>query len=384
MRPNDTNAIFNLASALHRVGSLATIGAILSAMPQTIRNGTRAACITWALPTAALGENKKAIEYYDKALELVPERLDIKKDLALALLADGQFAQGLEAFEVPQGRRLRKAEMEQGRTRHPAEAAAKAWSTGKAKASKANRSSSIHEEGSGDFIHFCRFIPMLRECGASSVMLTGPVPDLLELVADNIAVDGLVPLAGPFECDYVVGSMSVPWRCGATLEGVSGKPYFKAEPATFPLRGLLNIGLVWRGNAAYARDVDRSMPLGALCPLFEIPDVAFYSLQVGDGAKEITTLGFDGFIGDLAPFAKNWRATAKLIKRLDAVVTVDTAVAHLAGALGVPVFILVTQCLRLALGSRSRQARDWYDSATVFRQHRHGDWGTCVSLAKRY
>ena len=118
-------------------------------------------------------------------------------------------------------------------------------------------------------------------------------------------------------------------------------------------------------------------------PLFEIPDVAFYSLQVGEGAKEITTLGFDGFIGDLAPFAKNWRATAKLIKRLDAIVTVDTAVAHLAGALGVPVFILVTQACDWRWEREPAKHTIWYDSATCVRQNRHGDWGTPVSLTKR-
>ena len=187
------------------------------------------------------------------------------------------------------------------------------------RASKANRSSStMRKEAAISFIS-ADFIPMLRECGAGRVLLTGPVPDLLELVADNVAVDGLVPLAGPFECDYVVGSMSVPWRCGATLEGVKRQALLPAQRRRrFRYAACSMSAWCWRGNAAYAKDVDRSMPLSALCPLFEIPDVAFYSLQVGEAAKEITTLGFDGFIGDLAPFAKSWRATAKLIKRLDA------------------------------------------------------------------
>jgi hypothetical protein len=60
------------------------------------------------------------------------------------------------------------------------------------------------------------------------------VPNLLDLVADNIAIDGIVPLAGPFECDYVIGSMSLPWRCGVDMDQVNGKPYFKAEPAQHP------------------------------------------------------------------------------------------------------------------------------------------------------
>ena len=164
-----------------------------------------------------------------------------------------------------------------------------------------------------------------------------PCPSCWNLLHRNIPIDGIVPLTGPFNCDHVVGSMSVPWRCGATAGDIKGTPYFKAEPATFPLRGLVNVGLCWRGNPNYGRDFHRSMPLSAFCPLFEIPGVAFYSLQAGEPVKEITALGLDGFIGDLSPFDKGWRATARLVKRLDGVIAVDTAIAHLAGALGVPV-----------------------------------------------
>ena len=127
--------------------------------------------------------------------------------------------------------------------------------------------------------------PCCASAEPARIQLTGPVPDLLDLVADNVAVDGVVPMAGPYECDYVVGSMSVPWRCGATLERVSGKPYFQAQAATFPLRGMLNVGLVWRGNAAYAKDVDRSLPLSAFCPLLEIPGCGVLLAADGRGRQ---------------------------------------------------------------------------------------------------
>ena len=379
--PDDIDAVFNLASALHRVGRFHQAAdfyqhCVARNDPEWHARSLHHLGVAYR----ALGENKKAIDYYGKALELVPERLDIKKDLALALLADDQFALGLEAFEVRKDVAYEKLKWNKGElvTQQKLPKGVAHW---KGESLEGKSVVVYHEEGTGDFIHFCRFIPILRDHGVRSIHLTGPVPDLLDLVADNVAVDGIVPLAGPFACDYVVGSMSVPWRCGATLEAVSGKPYFKADAATFPLRGLLNVGLVWRGNAAYAKDVDRSMPLGALSPLFEIPDIAFYSLQVGEGAKEITTLGFDGFIGDLAPFAKNWRATAKLIKRLDAIVSVDTAVAHLAGALGLPVFILVTNACDWRWNRDSEHTR-WYDSANVVRQNVHGNWAFCVDWVK--
>jgi hypothetical protein len=72
---------------------------------------------------------------------------------------------------------------------------------------------------------------------------------------------------------------------------ISGKPYFKAEPVKLPPRGKLKVGLVWRGSAGYSADVERSISLADLCPLLEIPKVAFYSLQVGDANKEVSISG---------------------------------------------------------------------------------------------
>jgi hypothetical protein len=380
--PDEVITMFNLASALQRAGQVQEAAELYELCAARNDPKWHASIMHHTgIAARALGQNKKAIEYYAKAFELMPERLDIKKDLALALLADDQFSEGLQVFECRKEIAYEKLKWTSGELvqQEKLPPGVVHWKgedlTGKSVVV-------YHEEGIGDFIHFCRFIPMLRERGATRIQLTGPVPDLLDLVADNVAVDGVVPMAGPYECDYVVGSMSVPWRCGATLERVSGKPYFQAQAATFPLRGMLNVGLVWRGNAAYAKDVDRSLPLSAFCPLLEIPDVAFYSLQMGAGAKEVTELGLDGFIADLAPFVKNWRATARLIRRLDAVVTVDTAVAHLAGALGVPVFILITQACDWRWDRNSTRTR-WYDSAHVIQQQKHGDWEFCVNEARQ-
>jgi hypothetical protein len=235
-----------------------------------------------------------------------------------------------------------------------------------------------HEEGHGDFIQFCRYIPKLRETGVDKILLCGPSRELLELVSDNVAVDGIVPLSGPFECDFVVGSMSVPWRVGIDYGSVSGKPYFTAEPASIPLRGKLNVGLVWRGNSEYGMDAHRSMAFSELCPLFDIPHVAFYSLQKGGAEVEVTALGYDGFVANLEPLATTWRNTARLIMALDAIVTVDTAVAHLAGALGKPVLMMCTNAADWRW-NRSNEKTAWYDSVRVIRQSKQDDWAPCIA-----
>ena len=240
-----------------------------------------------------------------------------------------------------------------------------------------------HEEGSGDLIMFSRFIPRLRERGASKVFLCGPFDPILDLVGDNIGIDGIVPLTGPFESDYVIGSMSLPWRCGAEMDQVNGRPYFKAEAAKIPLRGKLNVGLVWRGNPQYGSDEQRSFDFSTYCPLFDLPGVAFYSLQAGAPSLEVTNLGFDGFVANLEPYCKKWRDTAKVISALDVVVTVDTAVAHLAGALGKPVLILVTRASDWRW-NRHSQKTVWYDSARVFRQKKEDDWTPCIQAVREH
>jgi hypothetical protein len=175
--------------------------------------------------------------------------------------------------------------------------------------------------------------------------------------------------------------MTVPWRTGVEYDHVDGKPYFRAEPATFPRRGNLNVGLVWRGNFAYGRNSHRSMDFTNFCPLFDIPGIAFYSLQVGEGAREVTAAGYDGFVADLAPFASSWRQTARLIAALDVVVSVDTACAHLAGALGIPVLTMVTKFCDWRW-SRNSTRTTWYESMCVLRQQNQDDWADVVQRVK--
>jgi hypothetical protein len=141
------------------------------------------------------------------------------------------------------------------------------------------------------------------------------------------------------------------------------------------------VGLVWRGNAAYLADTQRSMPFTTYCPLFDLPGVAFYSLQVGPPGLEVTEAGFDGFVANLEPFMPNWRGTARVISALDAVVSIDTSVAHLAGALGKPVFTLVTSNSDWRWDRNSSRSI-WYDSMRVIRQHKQDDWAPCIEEVK--
>lgn len=378
--PHDISPLFNYGSALHRVGEFEKALEIYQRCNKIAPQDWKAK-IQHHLGVAyrALGENRKAAEHYQRAYDLEPNP-NILKDKALAVLAQGRLNEGLQLFEVRREAAVWKLHESGGHLISQAKLpdGVVHWEgqdlTGRTVVV-------YHEEGSGDFIQFCRFIPKLREKGAKHVYLCGPVENLLELVSDNIAVDGIVPLSGPFDCDYVIGSMSLPWRVGAEIDSVRGDLYFRAEPAKIPLRGKLNVGLVWRGNPAYGMDVHRSLDFSSLCPLFDLPGVAFYSLQAGPASLEVTNLGLDGFIANLEPLASTWRDTARLIQALDVVVTVDTAVAHLAGALGKPVFILVTNASDWRW-NRNSQRSVWYDSARIIRQKKQDDWAPCIKTVR--
>ncbi len=379
--PDQISPVFNYASALHRVGDFE------GALKQYLA-AVKIAPIDWmakclhhvGIAHRALGQNKQAIDYYEQAYA-INGRPACLKDKALAMLADGLLKDGLEAFEIRREVSIQKMIENGGNmvAQQKLPPGVVHWEgqdlTGKTVVV-------YHEEGSGDFIQFCRFIPKLRERGVAKILLCGPVPNLLDLVADNIAFDGIVPLSGPFDCDYVVGSMSLPWRCGVDLPDVTGRAYFKAEPAKIPRRAKLNVGLVWRGNPAYANDTHRSLAFSEYSQLFDLPGTAFYSLQAGPAGLEVGQLGLDGFVANLEPMAQTWRDTARLISALDVVVTVDTACAHLAGALGKPVFILITNASDWRW-NRNSQKSVWYDSARVIRQKKQGKWGPCIAEVRR-
>ena len=380
LAPGEINTMFNYASALHRNGYFEKALRLYKAcvdkadaewMPVVLHH--------IGIAYRTLNDNTRAADYYQRAYDLKPDP-SILKDKALALLAGGDLYEGLKLFEAR--KESAKARFAQNGSRlvnqQKLPDSAVHWDgedlTGK-------HLVVYHEEGSGDFIQVCRFIPRLRKLKPASIKLCGPVPNLLDLVADNIEVDGIVPLS-EFDADYVVGSWSVPWRTGVTYADVSGKPYFAAEPLKLPKRGKLNVGLVWRGNPAYGMDLHRSMPFASYAPLFDLPGVAFHSLQAGPPALEVTELGYDGFVANLEPFCSDWRATARVIQSLDVVVSVDTACAHLAGALGKPVYILTT-CASDWRWNRATERTVWYDSARVIRQATQDHWSPSV-LRVRY
>jgi tetratricopeptide (TPR) repeat protein len=360
--PDNFTAVFNLGSAHlraaeYREGLEVFVRALKLAPPERRSEALHHIGLAWE----TLGQFDTAIQFYDQAIDLNPNDPELRQSRALSVLESGKLAEGLFDFECKYFKPPRKPIAQAGIPR---------W-LGEPLDDK--HIIVHHEQGFGDTIQFCRFIAQIK---AKKVTVAMP-PSLMGLVQSGFKADAWVSEEGPFKADYYCSPMSA---CGALkveYGHLSGAPYFHADPIKLPKRGKLKVGLVWRGSSGYSADVERSMSLADLCPLLEIPGAAFYSLQVGEASKEISHLGFDGFIGDLTGLIKDWKDTARAIEAMDLIVSVDTAVAHLAGALGKPTFTLLPWAPAWRW-LRGTNRTPFYDSMRLFRQDRPNDWTSPV------
>ncbi|MEO8485588.1 MAG: DUF5672 family protein [Betaproteobacteria bacterium] len=240
------------------------------------------------------------------------------------------------------------------------------------------------EQGHGDTLQFVRFAGALAAAGATVVVrapailagLLRTVPGVAEVVAPEVrpAGDAWLPLA------------SMPRLFGASPQGTDAPPapYLFADPsivaavreALEPRRGRLAVGLAWAGNPRHPNDRRRSCPLAALAPLIARADVDWVSLQHVDGEDQIPGVREASRL--LLPDARHdFDRKAALMTQLDLVVSVDTSIAHLAGALGLPVWILLPFAAEWRWGV-SGATTGWYRSARLFRQPGPGAWDATV------
>jgi len=233
------------------------------------------------------------------------------------------------------------------------------------------------EQGLGDTLQFARYAPLVKARGGH-VVLEGQA-ELRAVLAGCPGVDRLLSRGEP-RPDFAAHAplMSLPGILGTTVDNVpAAVPYLRADADRVrrwreDLGGPagLRVGITWRGNARNLNDRNRSIPFPFLAPLTALPGVRVVSLQTGPGAGDVEGTAIPDLGGRLTDFAD----TAALLLALDLLITCDTAVAHLAGALAVPVWV----ALPFDPDWRWRLGRDdspWYPTMRLFRQERPGDWG---------
>jgi tetratricopeptide (TPR) repeat protein len=323
-----------------------------------------------------LRRHDEALATYRRALELAPGRTDIRFNIALTQLLTGALREGFAGYD----HRFDKPEFAELRGRF----ATPAW---RGDEPVAGRTVLLHpEQGMGDVIQCVRYAPLLAAQGARVIAaVTAPLQPLLAGMPGIEAVvwDRSAPPAHDLHCPY----LSLPRAFGTTLETIPATVPYLAAPAdrarawetrlaALPLPRP-RVGLVWAGNPGFANDRHRSIPLSTLAPLLATAGVQFVSLQRDLREGDETALQRLPNLVQLGEELRDFADTAAVIASLDLVISVDTAVAHLAGALGKPVWILLPRSpdWRWML---DREDSPWYPTARLFRQPRTGDWSSVV------
>jgi tetratricopeptide (TPR) repeat protein len=316
-----------------------------------------------------LGRFAEAIASYDRAIELDPRYALAHFDKGLCLLLTGEFAQGLPLYEWR--KRLDSYAMRASSTR--------AWL---GEQDLAGKTLLIYaDQALGDTIHFCRYAKLAAERGAQVVLTVQPqLRALLTGLGVRIVTSGEQPDAYDFDCAL----MSLPLAFGTTLADIpAAVPYLSAEPVK-ALRWRqhlgdagFKVGIAWQGSRNRI-DVGRSVPLEMFGRLARIPGVRLISLQKGGALDQLRAVAKDlrvevlGEEFDAGPQA--FLDSAAVMTHLDLIITCDTALAHLAGALGRPTWIAIKRVpdWRWLL---DRADCPWYPSVRLFRQTHRGDWG---------
>jgi tetratricopeptide (TPR) repeat protein len=322
-----------------------------------------------------LGHWQEALKLFRRAEILAPHMPSARLNQALLLLTLGDFDRGLK---------LHEARLETPQVQAPPEAlrierlrSLDSDVTGKSILIWA-------EQGLGDSIQFCRYLPLLVARGMRLTFLVqSPLKDLIKRLEPSIEVATHGDPVGQF--DFHCPLMSLPLLFMSTLASIpSSTPYLSADPTLVALwntelgpKARLRIGLAWSGNPAHTNDRNRSIPFDLLMPLFEIGDVEFHCLKYDLSPEELARAAAFPNLVCHASDRLTMASIAALIEIMDLVITVDTSIAHLAGALGKPVWILLPHVpdWRWLL---DRTDSPWYPSARLFRQTVDRKWSITI------
>lgn len=245
------------------------------------------------------------------------------------------------------------------------------------------------EQGLGDTVQFIRYLPqVVARAGPAAKIIVAVQAPLRNIFRVPEGVQ-LVTSGDPMpKIDAVCPLLSLPHVLGTDILSIPAPPpYLATDDGTrtvawtnrlAPHSARLRIGLVWAGNPAHSNDINRSMPLEVLQPLLDLHDFAFFSLQVGPRQADIAQAGFSERLIDLAPHLTDFAETTAAVSQLDLLICVDTSVAHIAGAMGAPTWLLLPYMpdWRWQLG---RADTPWYPNLRLFRQSHPGDWQGVVA-----
>lgn len=380
--PDNVRAHSNLGMALHRAQLFMEAEAELT-LALAIAPDDYAAVHNMALVHYATGRADLAVSGFAHALELSPGSVAVRSDYAQAVLKTGDLARGLELLEVRWEGLLAKTPI---------------WECGleqwRGQLTRGGTLLLHHEQGFGDTLQFVRFIPAIKaHAGADKIIFAGPQP-LQRLLREQCGIDEVIDdrAAGPIvaaarRADYhcpLESAVAVlrPFYSGPSVSTSTATinstayltvPSSVEEPrARFHAGGAaLAVGLCWGASATPERGTQKSVPLEQLLALGAIPGVRLWSLQFGPYEADLQRTAADHLVDEVSGGLGDFANVAMIMSKLDLIVSIDTMTAHLAGALGRPVFMLnpINSCWRWVHG-----AKPWYASMKIFDQIEASDW----------
>lgn len=327
-----------------------------------------------------------AVECYEKALEIFPDDWETMYFLSLAYMQCKNYEKGLKCFEQ---RLCRQSAIVSQEKTYPNLMKEKPIWTGKEDLSD-KILYTYYEAGFGDVMMFYRFMPELTS--KCKKVIFKPQQELVELFKENsngAEIMEMYDFEDKFYFDYHLPFLSVPYVLNKTDEDIfihhddgylkpnqSKVKYFKEK---YFNNGKFNIGIKWQGNTYYEKE--RVLRVEDFFELFEIPNTQFFSCQTFDGSEEFNKIKQKYDVIDLAPEFHNFSDTAGAIENFDLIICNDTSLAHLAGAMCKPCWVLLPHVYNWRWHYDLSKS-DWYDSIKLFRQPQNGNWDSVFEKVK--
>jgi Flp pilus assembly protein TadD len=372
LRPVSAYTVYGLGYLLERQGDLASAAEsyrlVLKLDPRLVE-----AHLHLGITHLLEGRVGNAAECFERVRELAPENTEARTFLGYLHLLQGNFPLGWSEHEF----RWSTPHFLRERRQLPQPL----W---KGEPLEGSRILLHAEQGLGDTLQFARYVPLVEARGGNVVLEVQPrlhrllrhAPGAAEVIRRGEALP---------EVDWQCPLMSLPWAFNTELNSIPAEvPYVYPDPALVAAWGQrmagdsLRIGLAWGGSPTFPHERWRSIPLEQLAPLTNLAGTTFYSLQMGPQASQVKQLGSRAQIIDLQDEQEDLADTAAIVANLGLVISIDTSVAHVAGAMSKPVWILLQKSpdWRWLL---DREDSPWYPTARLFRQSTLGNWQDVVA-----
>jgi hypothetical protein len=378
--PRDANVIREFSQVCGIVGDVEREARVLGELERSVPDNALLLAY-WAQALGEIGEYERSLRVYERAMAISPGVATIRVAYGMALLKLGDFLRGWEFYDARES--MQEVSQFTGRDLPPR------YTSGNL---HGRTLLLLSEQGLGDTLMFARYIPMLAKRGARIIVVAHN--EVAELLRTIPGVERVVPFAKTLPGFHLYARLlGLPRIFATTAWNIPNQvPYVRVSPGRIEqwrqrvlsdgaAAGVKRVGLVWAGNPAHSRDVHRSINLSDLAPLADLPGVIFYSLQKGGRQEQASNPPQGMRLIDAAPGLNDMSDVGAILHSLDLLICVDTAPAHLAGALGRPVWTLVSYSpdWRWML---DRDDSPWYPTMRLFRQPRLWDWASVIAKVR--